>query len=147
MDERVAKLRAVAVVLRILGAVDSLAVLAIFLPQEWMEAAHAWLGMGKLPDQPIIGYLTRSASALYALHGAMILFVSTDVERYAPLIKFLAVAALVHGVVLFLIDLVVGMPAFWRLLEGPGIAAMGTLLLMMMPPEREGGSGLSEGPR
>jgi hypothetical protein len=137
MNDRTAKLRTLAIVLRIMGAIDSLAVLAIFLPQEWMATAHAWLGMGKLPEQPIIGYLTRSASALYALHGAMILFVSTDVERYTPLIKFLAVAALIHGIVLFLIDVEVGMPGFWRLIEGPGIAAMGTIVLTMLPPEQE----------
>lgn len=137
MSERAAKQRGLVIVLRILGTIDALAVLAIFLPQSWMATAHAWLGMGKLPDQPIIDYLTRSASALYALHGAMILFVSTDVERYAPLIKFLAVAALVHGVVLFLIDVAAGMPAWWRFLEGPAIAAMGTVVLMMQPESQD----------
>ncbi len=117
--------------LRILGIVDLLAVAAIFLPLKWMAKAHAWLGLGEMPQQPIIDYLTRSASALYALHGAMILFISTDVQRYAPLIKFLAVAALIHGIALYLIDTIAGMPGFWIVFEGPIIAAAGVVVLLM----------------
>jgi hypothetical protein len=123
--------RALVLILRILGTLDLLAVLAIFLPLEWMAKTHAWLGLGELPEQPILNYLTRSASALYALHGAMIVFVSTDVRRYAPLIKFLAVAALIHGVTLYLIDTTAGMPGFWIVLEGPIVAATGTVVLMV----------------
>jgi hypothetical protein len=124
--------RGLVLVLRILGTVDLFAVLAVFLPLEWMAKVHAWLGMGELPDQPIVNYLTRSASALYALHGAMVLFVSTDVRRYAPLIKFLALAALIHGAALYLIDLAAGMPSFWLALEGPAVAASGTVVLMLL---------------
>jgi hypothetical protein len=131
MDDAAREQRGLVLMLRILGTVDLLAVLAVFLPLEWVAKAHAWLGLGVLPEKPIIGYLTRSASALYALHGAMILFVSTDVRRYGPLIKFLAVAALVHGIILYLIDMSAGMPAFWIVLEGPLVAATGAIVLMV----------------
>jgi hypothetical protein len=131
MDERARGQHVLVLILRILGTIDLLAVAAVFLPLEWMAKAHAWLGMGLLPEQPIISYLTRSASALYALHGALILFISTDVRRYAPLIKFLAVAALVHGVALYLIDSIAGMPGFWIALEGPTVAASGVIVLMI----------------
>jgi hypothetical protein len=123
--------RVLVLVLRFLGTLDLLAVAAVFLPLEWMARIHDWLGLGVLPEQPIISYLTRSASALYALHGAMILFVSTDVPRYAPLIKFLAIAALIHGVILYLIDLIAGMPGYWIALEGPIVAATGAIVLMV----------------
>jgi hypothetical protein len=118
------------VVLRLLGALDFLAILAIVMPQIWMASAHSGLRLGELPDTPIVGYLTRSASALYALHGAMILFISFDVERYARLITFLAVAALIHGVVMFGIDWAVGMPWVWTTVEGPGFAASGIVVLL-----------------
>jgi hypothetical protein len=131
MDGSASEQRGLVLFLRTMGTVDFLAVTAIFLPLEWMAKIHSWLGMGQLPEKPIIDYLTRSASALYALHGAMILFVSTDVRRYAPLIQFLAVAALVHGVVLYLIDSIAGMPSFWIVLEGPTVAATGVLVLMV----------------
>jgi hypothetical protein len=122
-------------VLRFVGIVDSFAVVAIFLPLEWMATIHAWLGLGVMPEQPIVNYLTRSASSMYALHGAMILFVSTDVRRYAPLIRFLAIAALIHGVALFLIDTLAGMPGFWIVLEGPTVIATGIIVLMVQRHE------------
>ena len=122
--------RPLVIVLRCLGALDFLAILAVFLPQSWMASAHAALGLGTLPDAPILGYLTRSASALYVLHGAMILFVSFDVRRYERLITFLAIAALIHGAVMLGIDLAVGMPWFWTLFEGPGFAMTGIVVLM-----------------
>jgi hypothetical protein len=131
MDGSTKGQRGLVVFLRILGTVDLLAVAAVFLPLEWMAKIHSWFGMGQLPEMPILNYLTRSASALYALHGAMILFVSTDVRRYAPLIKFLAVAALIHGVILYLIDLIAGMPPFWIALEGPIVVATGVIVLMI----------------
>jgi hypothetical protein len=95
-----------------------------------MASAHAALGLGDLPNAPIVGYLTRSASALYGLHGAMILFVSFDVRRYERLITFLAIAALFHGAVMLGIDLKVGMPWFWTLFEGPGFAMTGIVVLV-----------------
>jgi hypothetical protein len=87
-----------------------------------------------------VGYLLRSASALYALHGAMILFVAFDVRRYWRLITFLALAALVHGAVMAGIDAAVGMPRPWALAEGPCFAATGAVVLLFQaragsPPE------------
>jgi hypothetical protein len=127
---------ALAVVLRLLGGLDALAFLAVLLPTEWMAKAHASLGLGPLPREPIVGYLTRSASALYALHGAMILFISFDTRRYDRLITFLAVAALVHGAVILGIDLAVRMPVFWTLCEGPAFASTGVIVLMIQRREK-----------
>jgi len=118
------------VVLRFFGALDLIAFLAIMMPQTWMASAHSVLGLGEFPDAPIVGYLARSSSALYALHGAMILFISFDVQRYARLITFLAIAALIHGAVMLGIDWAVGMPWVWTMFEGPGFAASGIVVLM-----------------
>ncbi len=102
-----------------------------------MAKVHSWLGLGELPREPIVGYLTRSASALYALHGAMILFLSFDTRRYAPLITFLAIAALIHGTVMLGIDLAVGMPRWWTLVEGPAFAATGGIVLAIQKMHRK----------
>lgn len=123
--------RALALVLRTLGCLDCLALLAVVVPRHWIETAHAWAGLGGFPREPIAGYLARSASALYALHGAMIVFVSFDVARYAPLIRFLALAALVHGTVMLGIDLAEPLPVWWRYGEGPAFAATGALVLWL----------------
>ena len=52
------------------------AIIPSMMPFEWMKEIHRYLGMGELPDGPIMGYLTRSLSAMYAMHGAVELFVS-----------------------------------------------------------------------
>lgn len=42
------------------------ALFAVVIPQWCMVEIHCLLGLGELPDRPIVGYLARSASALYA---------------------------------------------------------------------------------
>jgi hypothetical protein len=122
--------RSVVFVLRCFGCLDLLAVAAVVMPRRWMEWACVASGTGELPPDAVVGYLARSSSALYALHGALILFLSLDVVRYWRLIRFLALAALVHGVVMFGIDQVEGMPAWWRWTEGPAFAATGAVVLL-----------------
>jgi hypothetical protein len=121
--------RLLVVVLRAFGVLDLCALGAVVAPLPWMAAAHAWLGLGPMPQGPLVGYLIRSASALYALHGALALFLSFDVLRYWRVITFLAAAALVHGAVMFGIDLAEGMPAWWTAFEGVGFAATGAVVL------------------
>lgn len=117
--------------LRILGAVDMLALIAVIMPLEWMSHINDLCGLGPLPESRVVGYLARTTSALYALHGALLLFISGDVNRYRPLITFLAVATVVHGAILLGIDLFTGMPFFWTMLEAPLFAATGILVLWL----------------
>ena len=123
--------RAVAMVLRAFGALDLCALVAVFLPLRWLAAAHAAVGLGALPHGPLVGYLARSASALYALHGAAVLFISFDVRRYWKLITFLAAVALLHGAIMLGIDLAEGMPVWWTSVEGLGFAATGGVVLLV----------------
>ena len=44
------------------------ALFAVFLPVRWMAETHEWLGLGEFPESPLVDYLTRSASLLYAWH-------------------------------------------------------------------------------
>jgi hypothetical protein len=126
---RAAGLALLVVVLRALGGLDLCALGAVVLPLRWMAAAHAWLGLGAMPEGPLVGYLVRSASALYALHGATVLFISFDVRRYWNLITFLAAAAVLHGILMLGIDLAEGMPVWWTSVEGLGFAATGLAVL------------------
>lgn len=119
-----------------LGLLDCMALLAVFAPTSAIAKIHQMCGLGELPTAPIVGYLARSGSLLYALHGAILLFVSFDPQRYLPLIKFMAWAALLHGAAMFAIDYVVGMPLWWRCTEGPGFAATGAIVLWALPRTR-----------
>ena len=124
--------RAVAAVLRVLGGLDVLALVAVVAPRAWLSAAAELAGVGPLPAAPLVGYLARSASAVYALHGLTVLFVSFDVVRYRPLIRFLAWAAVVHGAVILGVDLAEGMPAWWTAVEGPAFSATGMAVLAIL---------------
>ena len=123
--------RRLALVLRLGGSVMLLATLAILLPSRWMVAVHAWLGMGELPRAGIIEYLTRSASALYASHGGLLIVVAQDVRRFLRVIVYLGLVNVALGGVLLAIDLFAGMPWYWTLGEGPFVAATGVLLIVL----------------
>src|SRR5262249_30254362 len=112
---------ALIVVLRFGAAVLMLAAVAVVMPVSWMTATHDLFGQGPLPDMPIVQYLTRSVSAFYAYHGALMLVLSFDVRRYAGVIRFMAWGNVVFGALLLGLDLWCGMPWLWTLVEGPSV--------------------------
>lgn len=125
---RVAAIRRV---LRLIGAVDCLAVVAVLMPRSLIESVSLRLGFASFPPGPLPEYLARSTSLLYALHGALLLYVAGDVVRNWGLIRWLGVLAIIHGTLMLAIDLHLGMPLWWCLAEGPIFAASGLLLLAL----------------
>lgn len=117
--------------LRLIGASICFSFLPIFFPLAWMEAIHEWLGLDAAPQEPIFEYLARSLSAMYFAHGCVVLALSTDVPRYRPLIKLIALLNTFLGIVLFWIDFQTQMPSYWRWLEGPPIILVGLLLFSL----------------
>jgi hypothetical protein len=111
--------KALTLLLRLSAAVLLLALVPVFMPQAWMSRIHQALGMGPLPELPIVGYLTRSLSGLYAFHGLLVLYCSLDVRRYLPIIRCLAAVSVLGGGGLLALDCVLGMPWLWTLGEGP----------------------------
>ncbi len=93
------------------------AALAVVVPHSWMDAVHCWLGMGDLPDEPLVGYLTRSLSALYAAIGACYWFLSNDVRHYLRLLRFSIPVTAVFAAALIGIDCASAMPAAWTIVE------------------------------
>ena len=126
------------VLLRLGGVLLLTAVIPAVMPFAWMEQIHRQLGMGELPEMPITGYLTRSLSAFYALHGVLVLFVSLDVRRYLPVVNCLAALCIVFGAGMIVLDVQVGMPLPWVLGEGPSIIVLGGVLLWLAGRVRSG---------
>ncbi len=125
------------ILLRVLGVWLLTAVLAIVMPTPWMDAIHRWLGLGELPRAPIVEYLTRSLSLMYALLGALLFYMAGDVRRYAPLIVFFAFVSIPAGVFLLGIDLYAGMPLDWVLAEGPSSIVLAVVIIFLarrLPP-------------
>jgi hypothetical protein len=132
--------KALVLFLRTLGVGSLFALVPVFMPFSWMATAHHWLGLGEMPAAPVVEYLARSASALYALFGALFLMVASDLDRYRPLVQFLGVAFTLLVPVFLFIDLAAGMPWWWTASEGPGSIVVGAVLfLLARPGHREGG--------
>ena len=113
---------------RLQGAMLSVAVLPILMPTEWMIYLHTQLQLGDLPIAPIVEYLTRSVSAVYAMHGVLLLFISFDLAKYRSLLGFLILVHGLHGTLMLGIDLWAGMPWWWSAGEGPPIMAFAAIL-------------------
>jgi hypothetical protein len=115
--------------LRVNGGLMILAMVAVVLPHSAMDAIHRGLGLGQLPDIPIVGYLTRSLSAIYALLGVTAMYLAADLPRYRPLIRFWSAVTIVFGLTMLGIDLAAQLPAWWTLGEGGFVTGMGGVLL------------------
>jgi hypothetical protein len=118
--------------MRLFGGSAMLALPFVFVPQSWMEDIHReWLGMGPLPEEPIVGYLARSTSMFYFIMGGLMLLMSFDLRRYRPPIGYLLGTSLLFGAVLVGVDLYEGMPLYWVVCEGPGIMLISSVMLML----------------
>ena len=118
--------------LRFGGTVLLLAFGAVFLPVQSMNSTHRWLTMGDFPSSPLVDYLTRSISLLYGIKGGMYWVLATDVVRHAPVIRYVGWTTMAFGLAMVVIDLRAGMPPLWTLAEGPPIAMVGLVLLLLV---------------
>lgn len=125
-EERLLKL-----FLRVIGTAAVFAIIAVVMPYSWMNAIHKWLGMGKLPAEPIVGYLARSTSAFYAILGGLFWVVSFDICQHRAVLLYLGFVVVIFGAALFIIDLLEGMPLHWSLTEGPFNVAFGIVILVL----------------
>jgi hypothetical protein len=134
--------RLLALLLRGVGALDACAMLAVLAPLSSLAAAHARLGLGTLPDAPVVEYLIRATSALYAVFGIFRVFISFDVRRYWPLVGFLNWVSFAHGAAIIGIGVAASLPWWWPCIEGAGyfVPALAMLFLYYRagPPEEPG---------
>ena len=107
------------------------ALVFVAAPHDWMISIHAWLGMGALPDTPVVWYLARSTSAFYALLGGLFWVVSFDLEQHRQVLIYLGVAATLLGVSLTIIDWAEGLPVFWKVWEGPFVIVTGLAVWLL----------------
>jgi hypothetical protein len=124
--------------LRIGGVVTGLAIVPVFMPRAWMDLCHQHLGLGPLPEGPIVEYLARSTSLFYALLGVVLWVLSLDVERHSRAIAAVGAGILACGPVLLVIDLRAGMPVWWTVMEGPWVVVIGAVMLLLRAKARTG---------
>lgn len=117
--------------LRLAGAFEILAFVAVVMPRSWMEVSHAWLGLGQMPGGPIIMFMIRQASYTYGIHGISLWVLSLDVDRFRPLVILNGIAYLLAAPVFFLIDYRSGMPLWWTVADPLGCGMLGAAILWL----------------
>lgn len=98
--------------LRLIGGICLLALIPLWMPHDWLDLAHRWLGWGAFPASPLAEYLARSVSALSSFYGGLLIVLSADVRRYAPLIRYQAAAIMLLAASGLVMGSRAGMP-FW----------------------------------
>jgi hypothetical protein len=116
--------------LRIFALGPMSAVFAAMLPIGVMDRIHQLIGLGPLPQGPIVEYLARSTSMFYAIHGVLLWYLASDLRRYRDLFRFYLRVSLLFAAGLFLTDLSAGLPPRWTLVEGPIVAAFIVLIMV-----------------
>lgn len=104
---------------------------ATLLPVSSMAKAHEWLGLGEFPDRPITAYLARSTSLLYGVHGVMMFYTGLTIQQHWRFIPVFGWLHVLTGASVFLFDLFAPMPMYWLILEGPPVAMLGVLLVVL----------------
>ena len=107
-----------------------IAVIPMVMPQSWMVAGHQWLGLGDWPSQPIVPYLARTTSGLYAVLGALLLLAATDMRRYAPMAVLVIVGIVVISITDFAFGRFEGMPLWW---SADDLTTAGALTVVAVP--------------
>ena len=114
--------------LRFFGSTSLSALIFVVAPRSWMEAIHSEVGMGTLPEMPVVGYLARSLSAFYALMGGLFWTLSFDVRRYRAVVQYMGCGLAVFGVILVGVDWWERLPFVWKVWEGPVVILLGLFM-------------------
>jgi hypothetical protein len=96
-----------------------------------MDMFHRRLMQSPLPEGPIVQYLARTVSALYAAFGSLTLLIAYDLRRFAPLVTWWGIVAILFGLTLLWVDLNAPMPAHWTWGEVPYTVLTGLLVLIL----------------
>src|SRR5579864_5940164 len=117
--------------LRAVGGLCLLALISLWMPRSWIEAAHRWLGWGEFPAAGIALYLARSVSALAAFYGGLLVALSFDVRRYLPLIRYQAVAIMALSACGIVVGTWAGLPLWFVAGDAAACWAYGVPMLLL----------------
>ncbi len=116
------------VVLRATAAFFLLAFVGAVLPESWMRAVYEWEDkLGPWPGGVLLLYLARTLSLSYGFYGLLALYMSFDVERYRPLIRFMALVSFPFAPAMFAVIWSAGLPTPWLVSEPVSILVISAL--------------------
>ena len=118
--------------LRLAGTVELLAFTAVVMPRAEMARFHYSLGLGEFPSLGITDFMIRQASYTYAVHGIVLWLLSTNLNRYRPLIALTGLSYTVAGPLFAWIDWTSGMPPWWTVFDGLACLLFGMAILILL---------------
>jgi hypothetical protein len=121
-------------VLRATAVLFLLAFAGVVMPESWMKTVYEWDGLGPWPGGALLVYLARAVSMLYGFCGLLALYLSFDVRRYLPLIRFLAIVGFPFAPVMFVVIWAAGLPTVWAVSEPAGILVISALWYVASRP-------------
>lgn len=127
----------------IIGASMLLAIPFVMIPYDWMDAIHRWLGLGPIPDAPVVRYLARDLSLMYAAMGAVLVAMAGDVRRYRTLVRLWCWLVIAVGVALTGIGISAGLPTYWIWMQGPPAIPTGVAMVWLSRHIRDPAAGAS----
>jgi len=123
-------MRGLKICLWIAGILCLLSVVGLFLPLSAFESLAGFFGIEKLPDSPLFEYAVRLMSATYVGVGVYFIILARDPMKYAVLVPFTGIAAVLLGAVCAITGLAVVMPALWFLGDSLSCLVLGVLILV-----------------
>jgi hypothetical protein len=120
--------------LRIIAVMQILTVGIVFVPLAWLDAWHAWLGLGTMPDDALLRFAIRGAAFAQAGIGVLMWVMATDVVRFRPLVIACGWIYLVGGPAFYWIETVAGMPQSFCLFDSISCFFAGGILLAQALP-------------
>jgi hypothetical protein len=103
----------------------------VFMPLSWIASWHSWLGIGVMPDDPLLRYVIRGAAFAQGGVGVLVWVIATDVVRYRPLVITTAAISLFAAPAYYFIDATAGMPRFWCVFDFAFCFLAGGVLLTL----------------
>jgi hypothetical protein len=123
--------RWVLVFLKFIGSIALLAFAAAVMPEKWIVEIAEELGFDPFPHSPLTFYLARQLSLLYGFTGAVMWLVALDLDRYRPLVYWMAIGTILLSVLQVITDMQSNMPTWWTLREPIATFIGGCLLLFL----------------
>jgi hypothetical protein len=122
--------RSIASAIRVYAVLWGLCVVCGFFPLRWVSQFFALFGVESVP-QSRPAELFWGWGILGCLAVAVVLWVvATDVVRYRPLVITIVALALMVGVVSYLMEIIIGMPFWWRVMDCVPHLVIGAIILL-----------------
>ena len=103
--------------------------ISCLLPETWIASFLDWVGLGPMPHAVIFLYVIRKFAYVTTACGVLFWVVATDVVRYRPIVITTIAIHLIFVPVLCWLDVTIGMPLWWCIMDWSSCLLAGGFLL------------------